>query len=325
MILHECLLYCSWFHCVRSRWNMPVYNVLRIMRPHLSEASRAKLHFGHFSIYLMSLSMSMSLSSLLNVTFSEMDPSGWFAGPCFVSVRLYHLLSLAIPNANWWTFAEMAAAKKDKLDHSCFSTWPKYFGEIAATGMIYIEGCRSVAKIIALVRRDDLQALELWQMTSVTSFEPLSTQLAPKVWGISKEKAFEIFWQLLNFHVSTSPSTEMFDKKYFKRYISYCHISNSRATTQKLCTNVVLSNVIPYLLNFIGFCKNMNDMIHWHWKQNRFQTSSRENLSLPLWKLVLSKFAMIWIQAAISPPKPSNCSALIGWDRSIIIYQNLWL
>ena len=67
------------------------------MRPHLSEASRAKLHFGHFSIYLMSLSMSMSLSNLLNVTFSEMDPSGWFAGPCFVSVRLYHLLSLAIP------------------------------------------------------------------------------------------------------------------------------------------------------------------------------------------------------------------------------------
>ena len=74
-----------------------------------------------------------------------------------------------------------------------FSTWPKYFGEITATGMIYIEGCRSVAKIIALVRRDDLQALELWQMTSVTSFEPLSTQLAPKVWGISKEKAFKIF------------------------------------------------------------------------------------------------------------------------------------
>ena len=97
MILHECLLYCSWFHCVRSRWNMPVYNVLRIMRPHLSEASRAKLHFGHFSIYLMSLSMSVSLSNLLNVTFREMDLSGWFAGPCFVSVRLYHLLSLAIP------------------------------------------------------------------------------------------------------------------------------------------------------------------------------------------------------------------------------------
>ena len=97
MILHECLLYCCWFHCVRSRWNMPVYNVLRIMRPHLSEASRAKLHFGHFSIYLMSLSMSISLCNLLNVTFREMDLSGWFAGPCFVSVRLYHLLSLAIP------------------------------------------------------------------------------------------------------------------------------------------------------------------------------------------------------------------------------------
>ena len=111
----------SWFHCVRARWNMPVYNVLRIMRPHLSEASRAKLRFGHFSIYLMSLSMSMSLSNLLNVTFGEMDPSsGWFAGPCFVSERLYHLLSFVIPNANWWTFAEMAAAKKDKLDHSCF-------------------------------------------------------------------------------------------------------------------------------------------------------------------------------------------------------------
>ena len=168
-----------------------------------------------------------------------------------------------------------------------FSTWPKYFGEIAATGMIYIEGCRSVAKIIALVRRDDLQALELWQMTSVTSFEPLSTQLALKVWRISKEKAFKIFWQLLNFHVSTSPSTEMFDKKYFKRYISYCHMSNSKATTQELCT------VILYLLNLIGFGKNMNNMIHWLWKQNRFQTSSREHLSLPLWKLVLLKFAMI--------------------------------
>ena len=153
-----------------------------------------------------------------------------------------------------------------------FSTWPKYFGEITATGMIYIEGCRSVAKIIALVRRDDLQALELWQMTSVTSFEPLSTQLAPKVWRISKEKAFEIFWQLLNFHVSTSPSTKIFDKKYFKRYISYCHISNSKATTQKLCTHAALFNVIPYLLNVTGFCKNMNNMIHWHWKQNRFQT-----------------------------------------------------
>ena len=69
-----------------------------------------------------------------------------------------------------------------------FSTWPKYFCEIAATGMIYIEGCRSVAKIIALVRRDDLQALELCQMTSVTSFEPLSTQLALKFGGSAKKK-----------------------------------------------------------------------------------------------------------------------------------------
>ena len=171
-----------------------------------------------------------------------------------------------------------------------FSTWPKYFGKIAATGMIYIEGCRSVAKIIALVRRDDLQALELCQMTSVTSFEPLSTQLVLKVWRISKEKAFKIFWKLLNFHVGTSPSTKIFDKEYFKSYISYCHMSNSKATTQELCTNVI---PFPYLLNFIWFCENMNNMIHWHWKQNRFQTSSRENLSLPLWKLVLSKSAMI--------------------------------
>ena len=126
-----------------------------------------------------------------------------------------------------------------------FSTWPKYFGEIAATGMIYIEGCRSVAKIIALVRRDDLQALELCQMTSVTSFEPLSAQLALKVWGISKEKAFKIFWQLLNFHVSTSPSTKIFDKKYFKRYISYFHILNCKATAQN-CVHM-----LSYLMWFL--------------------------------------------------------------------------
>ena len=46
--------------------------------------------------------------------------------------------------------------------------------EIGATGMIYFEGCRSVAKIIALSRRDNLQVLQVCQMMSITSFEPLS-------------------------------------------------------------------------------------------------------------------------------------------------------
>ena len=103
-----------------------------------------------------------------------------FAEPCHTKRKLMNI-------------CRNGSRQKRQTRPFLFSTWPKYFGEIAATGMIYIEGCRSVAKIIALVRRDDLQALELCQMTSVTSFEPLSTQLAPKVWRISKEKAFEIF------------------------------------------------------------------------------------------------------------------------------------
>ena len=87
----------------------------------------------------------------------------------------------------------MVAAKK--WPHPCFSSWAKYVGgEIGATGMIYFEGCRSVAKIIALSRRDNLQVLQVCQMMSITSFEPLSPVVGLK-FGLQR-KIFSQFYRI---------------------------------------------------------------------------------------------------------------------------------
>ena len=66
--------------------------------------------------------------------------------------------------------------------------------EIGATGMIYFEGCRSVAKIIALSRRDNLQVLQVCQMMSITSFEPLSPVVGLK-FGLQR-KIFSQFYRI---------------------------------------------------------------------------------------------------------------------------------
>ena len=52
---------------------------------------------------------------------------------------------------------------------------------------------RSVAKIIAFARRDNLQVLQVCQMTSITSFEPLSPVVAPKFAAAHKRKHFLLF------------------------------------------------------------------------------------------------------------------------------------
>ena len=67
-------------------------------------------------------------------------------------------------------------------------------GEIGATGMIYFEGCRSVAKIIALSCRDNLQVLQVCQMMSITSFEPLSPVVGLK-FGLQR-KIFSQFYRI---------------------------------------------------------------------------------------------------------------------------------
>ena len=67
-------------------------------------------------------------------------------------------------------------------------------GEIGATDMIYFEGCRSVAKIIALSRRDNLQVLQVCQMMSITSFEPLSPVVGLK-FGLQR-KIFSQFYRI---------------------------------------------------------------------------------------------------------------------------------
>ena len=52
----------------------------------------------------------------------------------------------------------------------------------------------SVAKIVALPRRDNLQVLQVCQMTSITSFEPLSPVVALKFGALHWRKLF-IFFQ----------------------------------------------------------------------------------------------------------------------------------
>ena len=124
---------------------------------------------------------------ILNVSSHSILLLKWFANLCFVSMPLYHLQSLAIPKSNWWTFAEIASQKSVPR--------PFLFFHLAK---ICQQNCcnrydlfPSLAKMIALPRRDNLQVLQVCQMASITSFEPLSPVVALKFWR-SQKKTFSI-------------------------------------------------------------------------------------------------------------------------------------
>ena len=124
---------------------------------------------------------------ILNVSSHSILLLKWFANLCFVSMPLYHLQRLAIPKSNWWTFAEIASQKSVPR--------PFLFFHLAK---ICQQNCcnrydlfPSLAKMIALPRRDNLQVLQVCQMVSITSFEPLSPVVALKFWR-SQKKTFSI-------------------------------------------------------------------------------------------------------------------------------------
>ena len=182
-----------------------------------------------------------------------MDLSGWFAGPCFVSVRVYHLLSLAIPTRQIDEHLQKWQPPKKTNSTILVFDLAKIFPRNCCNRYDLYRGLSFGGKNYCLGASRRFTSIRTLSDDECHKFRAIINTTCSQVWRISKEKAFKIFWQLLNFHVSTLPLTKIFDKKYFKRYISYFHILNCKATAQKLCTYAVLSNVIPYLLNLIGF------------------------------------------------------------------------
>ena len=110
---------------------------------------------------------------------------------CFVSMPLYHLQRLAaIPKSNWWTFAEMADQKRPPRPFLFFLHLAKICQQNWCSGHDLF---RSLAKMIALTRRDNLQVLQVCQMRSITSFEPLSPPVVALKFGQSQKKIFQVF------------------------------------------------------------------------------------------------------------------------------------
>ena len=113
---------------------------------------------------------------------------------CFVSMPLYHLYRLAaIPKSNWWTFAEMVGQKRPPRPFLFFLHLAKICQQNCCNGHDLF---RSLAKMIALTRRDNLQVLQVCQMRSITSFEPLSPPVVALKFGRSQKKTFSSFFLL---------------------------------------------------------------------------------------------------------------------------------